>query len=79
MNITKIGLLVRLHRKKAGLSQEELGKLAGLGKTIIFDIEKGKLSIRFNNLLKILEILNIKITFHGPLMNLFKDQINEES
>lgn len=34
--------IIRGHRKKAGLTQKELADLAGLGKTVIFDIEKGK-------------------------------------
>lgn len=74
MDTKQIGAMVRFHRKKAGLSQEMLGKLAGLGKTVIFDIEKGKLSVRLDTLLKVLHILNIQIDFKGPLMNLFKEQ-----
>jgi DNA-binding XRE family transcriptional regulator len=38
--------VVRFHRKKSGLTQQELAKLAGVGKTVVFDLEKGKKSIQ---------------------------------
>ncbi|MBS0616720.1 MAG: helix-turn-helix domain-containing protein, partial [Spirochaetes bacterium] len=43
MNISQT---IKLHRKKAGLSRNELAALCGVGKTIIYDIEHGKTSIR---------------------------------
>lgn len=79
MNVYQIAAIVRFHRKKSGLSQEQLAKLAGLGKTVIFDIEKGKLSVRLNTLLKVLEVLNIQIEFQSPLMPLFKESLNDKS
>lgn len=79
MDLTQLAKLVHFHRKKSGLSQLELSRLAGVGKTVVFDIENGKLSIRFNTLLKILDVLNVKIEFNSPLMKLFKDSLNEES
>lgn len=79
MHSPQIAAMVRFHRKKGGLSQAELGRLAGLGKTVIFDIENGKLSIRLETLLKILNVLNIKIEFKSQLMTLFEKEINEES
>ena len=59
--------MVRKHRKLTGLSQAELAKLAGVGKTVVYDIEAGKRSIRFDTLEKILTVLNIKIIFESPL------------
>lgn len=78
MDMTHLGELVRFHRKKSGLSQYELGRLAGLGKTVVFDIEKGKLSIRLDSLLKVLHVLNIKIEFQSPLMKFFKENLDEK-
>lgn len=72
MDSKYLGSIIRFHRKKAQLSQEELGKLGGLGKTVVFDIENGKSSIRFDTLLKILYVLNIRIEFHSPLMGAFE-------
>lgn len=71
--------MIRFHRKKSGLSQRELGKFARLGKTVIFDIEKGKLNVKMNTLLKIFEVLNIRIDFQSPLMRFFEEQLSEKS
>jgi HTH-type transcriptional regulator / antitoxin HipB len=79
MKANQIAAIIRFHRKKCGLSQTELGQLAGLGKTVIFDIEKGKLSVRLETLLKVIGVLNIKMEFQSPLMEMFKDKINEKS
>lgn len=67
MNDFDLGLMIRNHRKKAGLTQLALANLAGVGKTTVFDIEKNKETIRWNNLLAILDVLNIKIEFKSPL------------
>ncbi|MFI5343367.1 MAG: helix-turn-helix domain-containing protein [Chlamydiales bacterium] len=74
-----IGKIVHFHRKQSGLSQTELAKLAGLGKTVIFDIEKGKSTIRVDTLLKVLNVLNIRLDFSGPLMAKFYEALDEKS
>lgn len=71
--------IIKFHRKKSGLSQIELAELAGLGKTVIYDMEKGKTTIKLTSLLKVCEVLNIQIDFQSPLMASFKDQQNEKS
>ena len=38
--ILTLAKIVRFHRKKAKLTQENLAKLAGVGKTAVFDLEK---------------------------------------
>ena len=60
--------IIRKHRRAAGLSQADLAKLAGVGKTVVFDLEHGKESIRFDTLRKVLAALNISIDFESPLM-----------
>ncbi|MEO9512150.1 MAG: helix-turn-helix domain-containing protein [Flavobacteriaceae bacterium] len=67
MNDFDLGSMVKDHRKKAGLTQLELANLAGVGKTTVFDIEKNKETVRWNNLLAVLRVLNIKIEFKSPL------------
>ena len=64
----KLSEIVLFHRKKSGLTRIQLADLAGVGKTVIYDIEKGKETIRFSILQKVLKALNIKITFTSPLM-----------
>ncbi len=67
MNDLDLGAFIKDHRKKAGLTQLQLADLAGIGKTTVFDIEKNKETVRFNNILAILQVLNIKIEFKSPL------------
>ena len=62
-----LGLMIKDHRKKAGLTQLELANLAGIGKTTVFDIEKNKETVRWANVLAVLRVLNIKIEFKSPL------------
>ncbi|MDA2933390.1 helix-turn-helix domain-containing protein [Acidobacteria bacterium AH-259-D05] len=75
----RIGRAVRFHRKKSGLSQLELANLAGVGKTVIFDVEKGKDTVRFSTLAKIFRVLNIRIRLESPLMDQFEETADEES
>lgn len=67
--------IVLFHRKQSGLSRKQLADLSGVGKTVIYDIEKGKETIRFVTLYKVLKALNITIKYESPLMEIF----NEES
>ena len=74
-----ISKVVRHHRKKAGLSQSELAKLAGIGKTAVFDVEKGKESVQLDTLTKIFETLNITLRLDSPLMKAFESEEPPES
>jgi y4mF family transcriptional regulator len=69
-----ISQIIKFHRKRSELTQKQLADLAGVGKTVIFDIEKGKETIQYSTLQKVLTILNISIEFKSPLMN----SINEK-
>jgi transcriptional regulator with XRE-family HTH domain len=42
MITNEIGNIIRFHRKKSGLTQKALADIAGVGKTVVFDIENGK-------------------------------------
>lgn len=64
--------MVLFHRKKTGLSREDFARLAGIGKTALYDIEHGKPSVQMDTVLKVLHVLNIKIHFTSPLMPLFE-------
>ena len=79
MDATLIAKIIRFHRKQAGIPQAELGNLAGLGKTVIFDIEKGKLTVRLDTLLKVMEVLNVKMEFQSPLMTIFQESLDGKS
>jgi HTH-type transcriptional regulator / antitoxin HipB len=69
-----LATIVKKHRKAAGLSQLRLAEMSGVGKTAVFDIEKGKETIQLDTLRKILAVLNIKVQLTSPFMN----QINQD-
>jgi len=71
--------IVIFHRKKAGLSRNELAELAGVGKTVIFDLEKGKTTVKLSTVEKILEALNIEIKLQSPLMEDYEKSYNQNT
>jgi len=60
--------IIKKHRKASGLSQLQLAEMAGVGKTVVFDLEKGKETVQLDTLRKILKVLNIKIVLQSHLM-----------
>ena len=63
--------IVLFHRKQARLSRRGLADLAGVGKTIIYNLENGRGSIRLDTLQKILTALNITLEWSSPLKSAF--------
>lgn len=61
-----IATSVRFHRKRSGLTQAGLAELAGVGKSAVFDIEHGKLTVQWITVLKVLAVLNIIIELKSP-------------
>ena len=75
----ELAQIIVMHRKAAKLSRVQLAELAGVGKTVIFDIEMGKESVQLDTLRKILKVLNIKIILKSPLMDNLQNSENEKS
>lgn len=67
VNMT-IAEIVLLHRKAAGLSRRELAMFSGVGKTVIYELEHGKETVRLDTLLSIFRTLNISIRYDSPLL-----------
>lgn len=65
------GEIIRYHRRRSGLTQKELSDLAGVGMSSVFEIEKGKITVRLQTLMKVLDVLNISLELKSPLMNDF--------
>jgi HTH-type transcriptional regulator/antitoxin HipB len=63
--------IILFHRNRSGLTQFELAELAGVGKNMVYELENGKQSVRLDNLIKVLRVLNINITFQSPLRESF--------
>lgn len=64
-----LSIIIKKHRKAAGLSQISLAEMAGVGKTVVFDLEKGKQTVQLDTLLKILKVLNIKVQLQSQIMS----------
>ncbi len=69
--------MVIFYRKKSGLNRIELARMAGVGKTVIYDIENAKQTVRLDTIIKILNVLNIKIKLIGPIAT-YKEMQNEK-
>lgn len=64
---------VHAHRVKSGLTQLQLARLAGVGKTAVFDIEHGKQTVRLETLLRVFDALNIEVKLTSPLIDAMKE------
>jgi len=69
MAVPDFASVIRYHRKRAGLTQQALADLAGVGKTSVFEVEAGKSTVQLNILLAILDALNIRVRLESPLMS----------
>jgi HTH-type transcriptional regulator/antitoxin HipB len=67
VDFKELSILVKQLRKAAELSQKELADLAGVGKTLVFDLEHGSKSVSIENLLKVLKVLNTGLILAPPI------------
>jgi len=72
----ELGNIIRDHRKKSGLTQQDLAEMVGVGKTVVYDLEKGKDTVKISTLIRILNGLNIKVKLESPFI---KNLTNEKS
>ncbi len=56
-----LGAIIRDARKKQGLTQIELGKMAGLNQTTLSMIEKGKPTVQLQTILILLAALKLNL------------------
>jgi len=70
----EIGKIIQYHRKKSNLTQKELALLAGVGKTVVFDIEHGKETVQFATLKNVCDVLSITIGLESPLMKQYEQE-----
>ena len=59
--LSELAKALRAHRKKLKISQEHLALLSGVGVVFIYDLERGKETIRLDKLLPILEVLGLEL------------------
>jgi DNA-binding XRE family transcriptional regulator len=57
-----LGLAIRHYRQEAGLTQDELAGRAGLNRTYLSDIERGKETEQVRRILRVLRQLGLRVT-----------------
>lgn len=62
---TSLGQAVRTARKQLGLTQPQLALAAGVGVRFIVELEAGKPTLRFENILRVLQSLGWTLTVNG--------------
>lgn len=69
--------IILFHRKRSGLTQQELAELAEVGKNMVYELESGKQSVRLENVIKVLQVLNIELDFQSPLREAFLKEVSD--
>ncbi|WP_020596571.1 helix-turn-helix transcriptional regulator [Spirosoma panaciterrae] len=64
---TALGEFIKLRRRQAGLTQEELAYKAGVGLRFIRDMEQGKESLRLDKVNQVLGLFNHEA---GPVLKI---------
>ncbi len=57
--MSRLGAAVRKRRKLLGFTQEALARAAGCGLVFVYNLERGKPSLRLDKLLDILQVLGM--------------------
>ena len=60
-NTEDLGRVVREARKAQKLSQDDLAGMAGTGRRFIVDLEKGKETVQFGKVLRVLATLGVSV------------------
>lgn len=69
-----LGAAVRSRRRQLGLRQAMLADLAGVGVAFLYDLEKGKPTLRIDKVLAVLEALGLGLTV-GPSTVLLRSEL----
>lgn len=60
-----LGAMVRTARKAAGLRQDELAGVAGVGTRFVVELERGKSTLQFGKVLAVLAALGLTLHIDG--------------
>lgn len=63
-SITDLAAIVRRQRANLGWSQSYLASRAGVGRRFVSELERGKLTVRLDETLKVLIACELKLTSH---------------
>ena len=68
MQLHQIASLILWHRKRAGLSQLDLARHAGVSRYVVQDLEAGNGRTTWKKLAAVLGVLNVRLEPAGPLV-----------
>ncbi len=57
----RLGVAIRSRRRELGLTQLRLAELAGCGLAFLYELERGKPSVRLDKVLDVLDILGLSL------------------
>lgn len=57
-----VGPAIRQYREQAGLTQAQLAEMAGLNRTYLSELERGKETEQFRRILRVLKLLGVRAT-----------------
>jgi HTH-type transcriptional regulator/antitoxin HipB len=64
-SITELGRVVKMARKRLGLTQSKLALAAGVGVRFIVDLETGKPTLRMQQVMRVVDVLGGKVVLDG--------------
>ena len=69
MQTDHLASMISWHRRRAGLSQIELARHAGVSRYVVQDLEAGVGRTTWARILPVLQALNIQLLPQGPLVD----------
>ena len=69
MQTEQLASFISWHRRRAGLSQVELARHAGVSRYVVQDLEAGAGRTTWARMLLVLHALNIQLVPQGPLVD----------
>jgi predicted transcriptional regulator len=78
MQSDQLATLISWHRKRAGLSQTELARHAGVSRYVVQDLEAGHGRTTWNKIEAVLSILNLRLEPDGPLVTKWRESQDHE-
>lgn len=65
-SVSDLGMAIRAVRKEQGLRQDDTAGSAGVGHVFLRDVERGKETVQFGLVLKVLDELGIQLSIDVP-------------
>ena len=75
MQTDTLASLITWHRKRAGLSQTNLARHAGVSRYVVQDLEAGNGRTTWGKLCAVLGVLNLTFEPSGPLVSVWEKEL----